>query len=221
MSTITQVITTLSDPPDPDTMTPEEFSDAAAASVDSQYGMVAELNTWAGQVNTVAGEVSASTVIVTAQANSAVAAANATIWVSGTTYVIGDARWSPANYQSYRRTTNGAGTTDPSQDATNWAPALSDINDAAVTSTGTCVPFSRELCAAVAAITRTMPAGMSVGTRIGFKDAGQLFATYRLTITPPSGHRIEDQAINETLTVSRNYVGFELRQTAAGVWRIF
>ena len=42
-------------------------------------------------------------------------------WVSGTTYAIGDARYSPANFQTYRRLTSDAGTTDPSADATNWA----------------------------------------------------------------------------------------------------
>lgn len=50
----------------------------------------------------------------------AVSAAGATQWVSGTTYAIGDARWSPITKVSYRRITAGAGTTDPSADATNW-----------------------------------------------------------------------------------------------------
>ena len=41
-------------------------------------------------------------------------------WVSGTTYAIGDVRWSPGNGRVYRRITNGAGTTDPYNDSTNW-----------------------------------------------------------------------------------------------------
>lgn len=53
-------------------------------------------------------------------ANIAVSAAGAAIWVSGTTYAIGDVRYSPANGSIYRRKTVGAGTTDPSADATNW-----------------------------------------------------------------------------------------------------
>lgn len=48
-------------------------------------------------------------------------AAGAAVWVSGTTYAAGDCRYSPANYQTYRRKTAGAGTTDPSLDGTNWA----------------------------------------------------------------------------------------------------
>lgn len=51
---ITQVITTLPDAPDPATMTRDQFSTAAAASVLAQKAMVPELNTWAGQVNAIA-----------------------------------------------------------------------------------------------------------------------------------------------------------------------
>ena len=46
--------------------------------------------------------------------------ASAPIWVSGTTYAIGDARFSPIDLKTYRRRTTGAGTTDPSADPTNW-----------------------------------------------------------------------------------------------------
>ena len=56
-------------------------------------------------------------------ASASATAAGATIWVSGTTYAIGDVRWSPATRYSYRRITNGAGTTDPSADPTNWTLA--------------------------------------------------------------------------------------------------
>lgn len=61
--------------------------------------------------------------VVAAEANciAAAAAAGATIWVSGTTYAAGNARYSPIDFQTYRRKTAGAGTTDPSLDSTNWA----------------------------------------------------------------------------------------------------
>lgn len=49
------------------------------------------------------------------------AAAGATAWVSGTTYTVGNVRYSLVDFQSYRRKTAGAGTTDPSLDITNWA----------------------------------------------------------------------------------------------------
>jgi phage-related tail fiber protein len=52
--------------------------------------------------------------------NAAIAAVNMTMWVSGTTYAIGDVTWSPITFYAYRRKTAGAGTTDPSADSTNW-----------------------------------------------------------------------------------------------------
>jgi hypothetical protein len=56
-----------------------------------------------------------------ASAAGAAAAADVTAWVSGTNYTTGINVYSPINFQTYRRRTNGAGTTDPSLDATNWA----------------------------------------------------------------------------------------------------
>lgn len=53
--------------------------------------------------------------------NATVGGFNVTKWISGTTYAIGDLTWSPIDYQTYRRKTAGAGTTDPSADSTNWA----------------------------------------------------------------------------------------------------
>jgi len=53
----------------------------------------------------------------------AVGAAGAIAWVSGTTYAVGNVRYSPINFLAYRRKTAGAGTTDPSLDTTNWALA--------------------------------------------------------------------------------------------------
>lgn len=48
---------------------------------------------------------------------------SARVWVSGTSYLIGDVVLSPAdNYQQYVRVTNGAGATDPASDATNYRP---------------------------------------------------------------------------------------------------
>ncbi len=43
------------------------------------------------------------------------------VWVSGTTYAVGNVVYSPIDFKNYRRKTNGAGTTDPSADSTNWA----------------------------------------------------------------------------------------------------
>lgn len=55
-----------------------------------------------------------------ASATAAAVASGVGAWVSGTTYAIGDCRYSPIDFRTYRRKTAGAGTTDPSADATNW-----------------------------------------------------------------------------------------------------
>ena len=77
---------------------------------------------------TQATNASASSAVATSQAVSAAASADAAsviattqIWISGTTYVVGNIRFSPVNFQNYRRKTAGAGTIDPSIDSANWA----------------------------------------------------------------------------------------------------
>jgi hypothetical protein len=58
-----------------------------------------------------------------AQAAAAAAAstAGAQEWQSGHVYTVGEAVWSSINMQTYRRTTVGAGSIDPSLDPDNWA----------------------------------------------------------------------------------------------------
>ncbi len=89
---------------------------------------VGEVNAIAITANTNATEAAASALaaagsetIASAAATSAAASAGAAAWVSGTTYALGDVRWSPANRLLYRRIVAGAGTTDPIADAVNWA----------------------------------------------------------------------------------------------------
>ena len=81
---------------------------ASAAAVDA-----------AAQVTLATTQATNAALSATSAASSALTA-GAVAWVSGTTYAIGNARFSPANGQTYRRLTAGAGTTDPSADATNW-----------------------------------------------------------------------------------------------------
>lgn len=80
-----------------------------------------EINTNASTASTAATNASLSEIAAEAAQAAAEAASNATVWVSGITYSTGDVRWSPIDFASYRRKTNGAGTTDPSADTTNWA----------------------------------------------------------------------------------------------------
>jgi len=79
------------------------------------------LDNLAATVDADAASAAADADIASAAATSALAAADVGLWVSVTTYAIGDNVISPISFQTYRRKTSGAGTTDPSLDATNWA----------------------------------------------------------------------------------------------------
>jgi hypothetical protein len=83
----------------------------------------AEADAIAADASRVAAAVQATNAANSAAAAAATVATTAIAWVSGTTYAIGDVRYSPINFASYRRRTAGSGTTDPSLDVTNWAPA--------------------------------------------------------------------------------------------------
>jgi hypothetical protein len=80
------------------------------------------------EANALATEINADSTIASNAASTATAASLAalaltsvTLWVSGTTYAVGVAVYSPLTFYTYRRKVSGAGTTDPSVDTTNWA----------------------------------------------------------------------------------------------------
>lgn len=103
--------------------TPPSSSDTANFNVRADAFNLA-LPTFGTQVNAVAGEVNAyaaNALVSATTATSAAAASGAIKWVTGTSYTEGDVRWSPTNYQAYRRKISGAGSTDPVSDSTNWA----------------------------------------------------------------------------------------------------
>lgn len=95
--------------------------------VDELYALA--VNAYNNAVDAYNSALAAATQVdaATAQANaaaasaaSAAAAAGVALWVSGTTYAAGACVYSPTDFQTYRRKAGGAGTTDPSADATNW-----------------------------------------------------------------------------------------------------
>jgi hypothetical protein len=79
------------------------------------------------EVSSNASTVSSNTTLAVNSATAAAGSAGATLWVSGTTYALGAVVWSPANGQIYRRIVGGAGTTDPSNDSTNWTNVMSFV----------------------------------------------------------------------------------------------
>lgn len=96
------------------------FSSRVDAFIQWLVTAVTQFNGAASATNTNATEAVAAASTATIQAAAAVSGVNAQVWVSGTTYTAGQARYSPVNGRTYRRLTNGAGTTDPSTDTTNW-----------------------------------------------------------------------------------------------------
>lgn len=77
---------------------------------------------------TAANNAQASAFAATGSANNAATSSGAALWVSGTTYSVGNLVYSPITGRTYRRKIAGAGTTDPSADATNWIPIVLEIS---------------------------------------------------------------------------------------------
>lgn len=77
---------------------------------------------------TAANNAQASAFAATGSANNAASSSGAALWVSGTTYSVGNLVYSPITGRTYRRKIAGAGTTDPSADATNWIPIVLEIS---------------------------------------------------------------------------------------------
>lgn len=102
-------------------------TDSTAQFNTKAFAWVAALDTWTTEANALGSQVSLDATsasedaaIAEAAAATAVSAANAVAWVTGTTYETGDVVYSPIDFQTYRRKTDGAGSTDPSADSTNW-----------------------------------------------------------------------------------------------------
>ena len=105
-------------------------------------------------------------------AQAAAASAGATAWVSGTTYAVGDRRWSLLNGQVYRRRTAGAGTTDPRDDPTNWAWSGAYLLAVPVTgATHTVAEGTRAVLRGALQQTISPPPSPVAGDRFGFKVA--------------------------------------------------
>lgn len=94
--------------------------------VDAAVSAVSALNS----ANTATAQASAAGVYAAnaqTAANNASIAAGAPLWVSNTYYAVNSPATSPDNGLPYRRIIAGAGTTYPSQDATNWRPIVLDV----------------------------------------------------------------------------------------------
>lgn len=150
-------------------------------------------------------------------AASAIAAASAgPAWVSGTIYTLGQCVYSPVNYQIYRRTTAGAGTTDPSADNTNWALVGGAMQ--LVLASGTAQAASSGCHYAltnVAATTVTLPASPPAGSTVWVTPCNGLATN----ILARNGQNI--MSLAEDMTIDNMSVTVELRYINSTVgWRL-
>ena len=150
-------------------------------------------------------------------AQTAAASVGAALWVSGTTYAIGDVRRSPITYFAYRRLTSGAGTTDPSADATNWAlafaaaPAMTIVSATSVSA----IAFGHYVLTNASATTVTLPASPAAGDIIWVTPANGRYDNVIARNTK------NIMSLAENLTVDNPHVTIQLRyvDTTRG-WRI-
>jgi len=135
---------------------------------------------------------------------------DAPVWVSGTTYAIGDRRYSPINFATYRRTTSGAGTTDPSADTTNWAPLAPRLSTVArgLENVGLTVTMAANaVTIALKGADGTDPSAINrVG--IGFRNA---------TLTNGQATKVEVTAALST-AISSGSTGGSVSAEASRVW---
>jgi len=143
---------------------PTFATEANALAVDANTDATTA-TTQAGIATTQAGIATTQAGLAESAATAAASAAGAVVWVSGATYAIGDVRWSPITYLTYRRTTNGAGTTDPSADTTNWALISGNVS-----TTGTQTLSNKRIDPrnVVAASAATLTPNVSVGDIYAF-----------------------------------------------------
>lgn len=173
----------------------------------------------APKIGTAAQNTYDNAVEAAASATAAVAAAagvGAALWVSGTTYAIGDVRRSPATFFPYRRLTAGAGTTDPSADTTNWAlaaaaaPTLIEVTGTSVSASA----FGHYFLTNAAATTVTLPSAPAAGDVIWVTVANARVDNVIARNTK------NIMALAEDLTISNQYATVRLRYLNAtkGWW---
>lgn len=101
-------------------------------------------------------------------------------WVSGTTYSRGRVVRSPADNQTYVRIVDGAGTTDPSSDTTNWRPdvarAIKSIQRGVIT-----IPFGAGAATATISAVNTAKTELRLLGGSSVANGGGLSARVSLT----------------------------------------
>lgn len=198
-----------------------------AATATTQAGLAttngaAQVSLATAQVVLATEQVALATTQATNSANSATASANSALvagaiaWVSGTTYAIGDTRYSPIDFQTYRRTTSGAGTTDPSADSANWTKALvagvTSVTNATTATTLTSTPTLLKITPASYGVAVTLPDATtcSVGGPVHIVDNRGFYPVKILDSTGTLLGFVGGGVVSN--------VNLDSNSTAAGVW---
>lgn len=111
--------------PDPYSLSSDEFESSVVE-------FNANLNPYGSALNQLAEEVE----VLSMNAQAAAGELANGVWSADTAYEAGDVRYSPLDFMVYRRKTNGAGSTDPSLDPTNWALQTKTNNGGSDTTSG-------------------------------------------------------------------------------------
>ena len=158
-------------------------------------------------------------------AETAAAATNAVLWVSGTTYAIGFLVYSPIDKRAYRRLTAGAGTTDPSADATNWSQLTRVVEQSDIGTAPNEIPLNQYLGDLAYQDAENIAGDVGVGGDLTLNSGTANGVTYlngSKVLTSGSGLAYNSDGIlfvNSSLVASSTTLGLQLRfnGTVAGI----
>ena len=210
------------------TDTPAVFNTRADAFLGALYSPFStQMNTTIGSMNTdIAGvnadalAAAASAVDAAASATAAESSAGAVEWVSGTTYAVGYAVWSPIDFQSYRAKVITSGTVDPSAAPSVWEPIGGAGGLSYILKTANFTASKNEGILANTsggAFTVTLPATPTTGDEVVIADAGGAFGTNNC-IAGRNGSTIEGDSADLNLNINGVSVQFVYSGTT---WEVY
>ena len=190
--------------------------------------MTPEINATVAAMNLAVAEVDADTVAAAASAlaasNDALAAAASAAsvglpWTAGT-YAVGDMRYSPIDFATYRCRVAGASATDPSADSVKWAPSVDIPGIGGVTITGnTTLTVTSDGAISVAPATPGLYVTLPVATTC--REGGMLYGIYN---AGDYDYGIKDSAgtmLGWVRPRTGAIIGLADNSTAAGVWAYY
>lgn len=205
-------------PTPPTTADPANFDARQDAFGLAEQAMVPQINAATAATYTNAVDAANSASIASQNAAIAFAAAGVTLWVSGTTYALGQAVISPSSLLVYRRKVAGAGTTDPVSDATNWK--VNSMSAQWVTKSGAYTAVDGDALrvdTTAGVVTITLPIAPLDNATVAWKDYAGTFGSNKLTFAR-NGKNIMGLAQDMDVSTS-NFNGVLTFISATNDWR--